>query len=113
MTVFALGEGATVATDVTAAETFGARFFGLMGRKRLGREEGLWLPRCRAVHTWFMRTAIDIVFVNADMRVVRVASQVVPWRLAGAVGATHVLELAPGRALAAGVRAGDRLVIRG
>ena len=60
---------------------------------------------------FFMRFAIDAVFVDKRGRVVRVAANLRPWRLATAArGAKDTLELAAGAAARAGTQAGDELV---
>ena len=60
---------------------------------------------------WFMRFAIDAVFVDRAGTVVRVAADLPPWRLAiVARGARDVLELPAGAAARAGTQAGDVLV---
>ena len=60
---------------------------------------------------FFMRFAIDAVFIDRNGRVVRVAADLPPWRFATmARGARDVLELPAGAALRAGTQAGDELV---
>jgi uncharacterized membrane protein (UPF0127 family) len=59
-----------------------------------------------------MRFPIDVVFVNRDGLVMRVARQLVPWRVAIAPGAQAAIELAAGAAQARGVEVGDRLYVR-
>jgi uncharacterized membrane protein (UPF0127 family) len=60
---------------------------------------------------WFMRFAIDAVFVDRAGRVVRVAERLAPWRFAiGARGASEVIELPAGAASEARTQAGDELV---
>src|SRR5256885_10504814 len=49
--------------------------------------EGLLLRPASSVHTFFMRFAIDVVFLTPDGDVVKVASNVRPWRAVGARGA--------------------------
>jgi uncharacterized membrane protein (UPF0127 family) len=85
------------------------RFVGLMGRSSLDGDEGLLFPRTGSIHMFFMRFAIDAVFCDEDMRVVKVARELRPWRTAGARGAKTTIELAAGAA--AGVEPGDRLVL--
>jgi uncharacterized membrane protein (UPF0127 family) len=87
-----------------------ARLKGLLGRRGLGEDEGMLLRPASAVHTWFMRFPIDAVFLDEDMRVLRVASGLKPWRMAGCRGARAVLELSSGACERRGVRPGDRLV---
>src|SRR5436190_17741234 len=55
------------------AETYVARLRGLLGR-RLKAGEGLLLVPCSAVHTFFMRYPIDVVFLDRELRAVRVRS---------------------------------------
>lgn len=60
----------------------------------------------------FMRFAIDAVFVDRSLRVVRVASRLRPWVLAArGPGADAVLELPAGTAERTGTQAGDVLRI--
>ena len=44
------------------------RMIGLLSRKALAEGEGMIFPRCRAIHTGFMRFAIDVLFVNTAAR---------------------------------------------
>ena len=86
------------------ANGFGTRFMGLMGRAGLPEGEGLLLVPGGSVHTFFMRFAMDAVFVRDDGTVLRVTPAVKPWRLAGAPrGTRFVLELEGGRAAAYGL----------
>ena len=59
---------------------------------------GLWLRPCRAVHTFGMRQAIDVVFLRADGVVVKVVPALEPWRIAACRGARTTLELRAGLA---------------
>ena len=61
---------------------------------------------------WFMRFAIDAVFLDADDRVLRIAADLKPWRVAGRRGARAVVELAAGECARVGLREGDTLVLR-
>jgi len=82
---------------------------GLLGRDSLPRDEGLLIPRCASIHTWFMRFPIDAVFLDRDMAVVRVATGLRPRRMACCLRARHVLELAAGGAADAGIHPGMRV----
>lgn len=81
------------------ARTFAERAKGLIGRRALAPGEGLLILRCNAIHTCFMRFAIDAVFLDREDRVVRVVRNVRPWRLFvfGGWRAAKVLELAAGQ----------------
>ncbi len=87
------------------------RLKGLLGRRRLEADEGLLLRPASSVHTWFMRFPIDLVFLDRELRVVRVAEDVRPWRMAYARRSRLVLELGAGAAAKRDLHAGDQLVI--
>ena len=80
--------------EAEVAETFAARAKGLIGRNGLPRGRGLLIPRCNAIHTCFMRFAIDATFLDREGRVVRTVRGIKPWRLFvwGGFRATQVLE---------------------
>jgi uncharacterized membrane protein (UPF0127 family) len=85
---------------------------GLLGREGLPEGEGLLLADpTGTIHTFFMRFPIDAVFLTADLRVLRIAAAVPPWRLARARGARRILELAAGGADRAGIAVGDTLLV--
>jgi uncharacterized membrane protein (UPF0127 family) len=84
---------------------------GLLGRKSLAPEEGILLRPAGSVHTAFMRFPIDVVFVDREGEVLRIAEAVPPWRTASARGAKAVVELAAGAAAAAGLAPGARLLL--
>jgi uncharacterized protein len=75
-----------------------ARLLGLAGLPEDALEpgEGLLLPRCRSVHTFGMRFALRVVFLDRDGRVVAERERVPPWRVVGCRRANSVLELRPG-----------------
>ena len=91
------------------ASSFGARFRGLMLTAALPPGTGLLFPRTSSVHTHFMRFAIDVVFVDDEQRVVRIAAGLRPWRFAAAKGAAAVLELPAGECARLGLVEGDEL----
>ncbi|HVD56533.1 MAG TPA: DUF192 domain-containing protein [Thermoleophilaceae bacterium] len=67
--------------EIVLARTRRRRLLGLALRRRPPDGWGLLLPRCRSVHTFGMRFAIDIVFLDARGRVVRVVSGLRPRRI--------------------------------
>ena len=101
-----------VAADVEVAEGIWSRFWGLMGRKRLAQGGGLLLRPSSSIHTAFMRFSIDAVFLDRNLRVVKVRPRLRPFRIAAALrGAHSVLELNAGAAAAAQVQPGDQLAL--
>jgi uncharacterized protein len=64
------------------------------------------------MHMFFMRFAIDIVFVDKANRVLRINHSLKPWRVSSMVlGARRALELEAGAAARSGTMVGDQLEI--
>ncbi|MGC2191730.1 MAG: DUF192 domain-containing protein [Candidatus Dormiibacterota bacterium] len=106
-------DGSVVAGDVTVARSFGSRLMGLMGRSKLDPDEGLWLVPCNSVHMFFMRTPLDIVYLDRKLRVVRCVPEMREWRvkLLPVRHAHSALELSPGTLSRHGISDGDQLKI--
>jgi uncharacterized protein len=104
-----VSDGRVICERCVLAETFWMRFRGLMGRASLPQDEGVVFRGTGEIHMFFMRFAIDAVFCDRELRVVKVARGLKPWRLAAARGASVVIELAAG--VADGVEAGDELAL--
>lgn len=100
-----------LAGKVTVARGFWQRLVGLMGRapSRMAPDECLVIPQCAAVHTCFMRFPIDVVFVDASGRVLKVVESLPPYRAASARGAMATVELAAGASRRLGIRPGSVL----
>jgi uncharacterized membrane protein (UPF0127 family) len=86
---------------------------GLLGRDSLPEGTALIIAPCQAIHTFSMRFAIDVAFVAKDGRVLKVRQAVPRRRIAVALRAFAVIELAAGALEASDTRAGDRLQIEG
>ena len=104
-------DGTIVCERCLLAETALTRMKGLLGRRYLPPGEGILLMPAPSVHMAFMRFAIDAVFLDRDMRVVKIAADLKPWRAAGARGSKHCLEIAAGEAARRGLTVGDRLSV--
>ena len=79
---------------VFVARSLLSRLLGLAFLAELPRDCGLLLPRCSTVHTFGMRFALDLVFVDADGDPVRIVRDVGPRRIIRRRGAAAVLERA-------------------
>ena len=89
--------------DAWVAESRATRLIGLAGLRRLPAGAALLLPRCRCVHTFGMRFAIDVAFLSwpasdGPCEVAATASAVGPGRVVRARGRLWALE-APAGAL--------------
>lgn len=121
----------TLATDVETADSLFAQVKGLMGRSSVPEDYALVFPVRRdpvavavdrlplfgrlvdpdqhGVHMLFVRTPIDVVWVE-DERVVQTRT-LQPWTGTGTARADTLVELAPG--VASGVEAGDTVRVVG
>jgi uncharacterized membrane protein (UPF0127 family) len=88
-----------------------ARMRGLLGHESLPAGEGLLLTPAPSVHTALMRFSIDVIFLDKELRVVKLVERLVPWRTASARRARAALELAAGEAARRGVSVGDILSV--
>ena len=84
---------------------------GLLGRSGLNEGEGILLRPAASIHTFFMRFAIDVVFLDRDLVVLGIESSLEPWRTAVRRGAKSVVELASGECERRGVQVGDTLTL--
>jgi hypothetical protein len=105
-------DGNTVCERCLLAEAPLTRLRGLLGRAGLEPGEGILLRPASSIHMWFMRFAIDAVFINKRQQVTKIAANLRPWRMVlWAFGARDCLELPAGTASATGTRAGDQLAL--
>ena len=109
-----LTRGSEIAGQVEVADSFSARFRGLMGRASLRAGSGLWLTGTSNIHMFFMRFPIDAVFLgrpaaDGGRQVVAVHASLRPWTgiVWYARGADGCLELPAGSAAASGTAVGD------
>jgi uncharacterized protein len=79
--------------QVPVATSFASRFLGLALLPRELAGPGLLIPRCRSVHTFGMRFRLDLLFLDADQRVLEIRQDVPPARVARCARAAAVLEV--------------------
>ncbi len=84
---------AVLGYNVPVASTRPARLLGLAFLDRIEAGEGLLLPHCRSIHTFGMLFPLDLVFLDAEGRVIELRRAVPPRRLVRCRAADAVLEL--------------------
>ena len=109
MSVLNVTRQTEIGNHIEVADTSARRSKGLLGRTGLGAGEGLWIVPCEAVHTFAMKFAIDLVYLDRKHRVVKIRHAVRPGRISGALRAHSIIELPPGVIAATGTRPGDIL----
>lgn len=102
-------KGGTVCAKTMLADRPLTRMRGLLGRSQLPIGEGLLLTPAPSIHTAFMRFAIDAVFLDRDLRVLKTVEGMGPWRAAFQRRARSVLELPAGQVAQMRLRVGDQL----
>jgi uncharacterized membrane protein (UPF0127 family) len=100
-----------VADDVAVAVTRSTRRQGLLGRDGMEPFTALVLAPCAAVHTMFMRFSIDVIFLDADGRAIKIVPDLAPWRAAATLFARAVIELPAGTLASREVSLGDTLYL--
>ena len=107
--VLNLTRSTVLATCMEVADSGPKRSKGLLGREGLRSGEGLWIIPCEAVHTFWMRFPIDLVYLDSKKRIQRLVSDVPPWRLSACIWAHSVLELPAGTIRMTQTQPGDEL----
>jgi uncharacterized protein len=79
--------------EVIVAHGLLARLRGLSARRSWPAGVALEIPHCRSVHTFGLRFALDLVWLDGSRRVVRVDRGVPPWRVRSCRRASSVLEI--------------------
>src|SRR5450755_3218702 len=110
-TVVNLTRESVVCEQATIADQPLTRMRGLLGRRALPSGEGLLLRPAPSIHTAFMRFPIDVVFLDGDLRVVKLVPRLNPWRTVSARSAKSVLELTSGECARRELGLADRLAL--
>lgn len=98
-----------VSLTVEVADTWWTRFRGLMLRAPLAPGRGLFLRPTNSIHMCFMRFAIDAVYFDSSMTIVKIVPRLRPWiGLSACLKASSVLEMKAGEAERLGLAIGMR-----
>jgi uncharacterized membrane protein (UPF0127 family) len=104
--------GALLAERTELAERALDRMRGLLGRDGLADGSALVIRPCTSIHTFFMRFAIDVLFLDDRGRALRAIGSMRPFRLTRIYPrAACVAELPAGTLARSGTREGDVVVL--
>jgi len=110
--VFNKSKETFLAYRVKIADSILTRLVGLLGRRSLDPDSGLWIFPSRGIHTMGMVFDIDVVFLDKDLRVVAVREVVHPFSITGLyLNAESALELPAHTIFKSRTEVGDELVI--
>jgi len=104
-----LTRATSIGDSIDTAESSAQRRTGLLKHDKLNPGTGLWIIPCEAVHTFFMKFAIDLIYLDRKHRVRGLVRALRPWRLSMCLPAHSVLELPPGTIDRTHTQKGDEL----
>lgn len=105
-------QGTVIAERAELAQSLWSRFMGLMGKRDLPPGGGLVLTdQTGGVHMFFMRFPLDVVFIAKDRSVVKVVSNLKPWRISDPIvaGSRHAIEVPVGAIARSRTQIGDTI----
>lgn len=95
---------------IKLARDFATRLRGLMFYPELPGIDGLLLYPCKAVHLFWMRFDLSLIYLDRQGKVVHLIDRIPPNRIGPTIkDAYYVLETRPGFPTASGLRIGDLL----
>jgi uncharacterized membrane protein (UPF0127 family) len=99
----------SLADRADIADTSAKRRTGLLKHTELSAGEGLWIVPCEAVHTFWMKFPIDVLFLDKKRKILKIRSSMPRWKMAICLRAHSVLELPSGTCQSTGTVRGDQL----
>jgi hypothetical protein len=102
----------TLIERVAVAGNAWQRMKGLLGRRSLDPGQALFLAPCGSIHTLFMRFHLDLIFVDREFCVRKMARDVPPGRAVfGGRDVWGVLEMETGWFPTDALKEGDRVTL--
>ena len=101
--------GKQLAISAGIANTSELRRRGLLKHDSLKEGDGLWIAPCEAVHSFGMKFAIDVLYLDKKKKILKIRSNMVKSRISVCLSAFSVLELPAGMAAKTGTQVGDEL----
>ena len=102
----------TLVENLKIAQSFRTRAQGLIGKKSMTSNEGMWFPKSNWIHTFFMSMPIDVIYLDKKMTVKKLETNLRPWRFAAPVfSANSVVEVAAGFIVNSDLQLGDILYV--
>lgn len=112
MKIINKGKGTILAEKVIVAHSLLKRMVGLLNRNCLKNGEALIISPCNSIHTFFMRFAIDVIFVDKDNKVIKAIPCLKPFHLTPIFWLSdRAVELPEGTILSTHTQEGDLLSI--
>ena len=110
--VFNKTQESFLSLNVRPADTPFARLRGLVGIFRLKSDEGIWVTPSQGVHTIGVLFAIDLIYLDADHRVIHLVESFGSFRIGPLrTNCSSVLELPTKTIYSSQTKVGDELLI--
>jgi uncharacterized membrane protein (UPF0127 family) len=107
-----LTKNTVIATKGTVADRFLTRMIGLLSRPSLPPGEALIIKQCQSIHMFFMRFAIDAIFVDRKHCVVGLVKRIKPFQLSPIFfRSSYVIEVNLGTIVQSETSLGDTIKI--
>jgi uncharacterized membrane protein (UPF0127 family) len=101
-----------LAFRVKIADSIFSRLIGLLGRRSLTPDSGVWICPANAIHTVGMLFSFDLVLIDKDFKVVGLREMIRPFKITRPnFRAESVLELPSHSIFKSRTEVGDQLVI--
>lgn len=98
-----------IASDAGLADNFITRLKGLLGTNQLDTGRALIIRPCNSIHTFGMKYAIDVVFIDKQDSIVKIIQDMPAGRFSLCSGSSYVVELPAGTIKATGTVVGDKI----
>jgi hypothetical protein len=103
--------GEVIASNMKIATTMFERMKGLMFSEDLPDCDAFLIKPCNSIHTFFMLYSIDVLFLDAEFKVVKSIRNIKPWRMTWLYfNSSQVLEMKAG-SLNVELSVGDKLEV--
>src|SRR5712691_3486932 len=97
---------------VKVADTFLASLKGLLGKRKLKNDEGIWVIPSQGIHTIGVLFPIDVIYLDADRKVIHLVEHLSPFRIGPIkTSCESVLEMPTRTIYSSHTQMGDRLTI--
>lgn len=106
-------KNSVIAERALLADSFLSRMIGLLKHHQLDKGEGLIITKCNSIHMFFMRFAIDVIFIDKKNVVVGIVKNIPPNRLSRIYWkAVKAVEVPVGVIEVSKTKVGDQLLLQ-
>lgn len=101
----------TIAFNARIADNFLTRLIGLLLTSRLDRGDALIISSCNRIHTIGMKYPIDVIFLDQNYKVVKIAFNLSSCKISTCLNASYVIEMPSGIGRSSRTGIGDMIAM--